>query len=598
MWKIVVGLIFVTVVFSVKGQFPKIQLANGYYEQGEEEKARRYYEDLAQRATNIPHIHENYLQLLRKSGNNHNTQVYLERILSWYPNNLSYHADELNFYREINQVEQVEKKLFSLLSNGDYNTYHFREIGIQLTNRKMYDLAKRAYQEGRRQAKSDEVYALELAKIHAYLNEKEDMVNEYLTYASLNSRNTNYIKNIFQDLLRDDEELTYLESVLVQRAQQDPEERIFSELLIWVEVQRSNYQGAFIQARALDRREGTGGQETYEVGRMALRNRSWDEAITIFEYLSKNYQTPGFNKHLIEAREEKIKHTNPVDEEAIRSLSGQYAQLYEQLGPNRATLEGLKNQARLHAFYLGEIEKAAILLRRIINESKSGPELIAECKLELGDIYLLKGEPWEATLLYAQVEKSEKGEPLSYEAKLRNARLHYYIGNFSLSKGHLDVLKQATTKDIANDAMDLSLLIADNTYLDATDQVMVDYAAVELLLFQNRTQEAEGKLLTMLERYENHSIRDELYWMMARIEERKGNYESAMDYLIKIREEYPYDILADDAAFKQAEMTHFSMSNKQSAQKLYQEFLTKFPGSRYAAEARKRFRMLRGDYGA
>ena len=35
---------------------------------------------------------------------------------------------------------------------------------------------------------------------------------------------------------------------------------------------------------------------------------------------------------------------------------------------------------------------------------------------------------------------------------------------------------------------------------------------------------------------------------------------------------------------------------KDKAMEIYREFLTKFPGSVYAAEARKRFRTLRGDF--
>jgi len=34
----------------------------------------------------------------------------------------------------------------------------------------------------------------------------------------------------------------------------------------------------------------------------------------------------------------------------------------------------------------------------------------------------------------------------------------------------------------------------------------------------------------------------------------------------------------------------------EKSKSLYQEFLSKYPGSFYAAEARKRFRTLRGDY--
>jgi len=76
---------------------------------------------------------------------------------------------------------------------------------------------------------------------------------------------------------------------------------------------------------------------------------------------------------------------------------------------------------------------------------------------------MLKEEPWEATLLYSQVEKNQRDAPLGYEAKLRNAKLSYYKGEFRLAQEHLDILKQATTRENCNDAMDLSMRIKENT---------------------------------------------------------------------------------------------------------------------------------------
>ena len=86
----------------------------------------------------------------------------------------------------------------------------------------------------------------------------------------------------------------------------------------------------------------------------------------------------------------------------------------------------------------------------------------AELKLKLADIYLYKDEVWEATLLYSQVDKSMKEEPLGHEARFKNAQLRYFIGEYEWAESQLKVLKAATSKLIANDAMTLSLVIKDN----------------------------------------------------------------------------------------------------------------------------------------
>jgi tetratricopeptide (TPR) repeat protein len=473
-------------------------------------------------------------------------------------------------------------------------------VGQQLASKRMYEQSAEFFLLARETSGLESNYSLELARVYGLLNNKEKMVEEYLNYAKVNRQNTAYIKNIFQNLLREDEDLTYLENALIRKIQQNPNERTFADLMIWLELQRKNFYGAFIQARALDKREETNGSQTMNVGRIAMDNGSWDDAITIFEYLTKNFpqanQQAFFRKMLIEAKEGKVKNTFPVDKQQIRNLSREYSRLYEEIGPNNYTFEALRNMAHLHAFYLGEIDTAAIVLRHLISSPRVSRNLVSQSKMDLGDIYILRDQPWEATLLYSQVEKAHRDSPLAYKAKLKNARLHYFTGNFSLAKSHLDILKRATTREIANDAIDLTVLITDNTYLDSTDVIMQTYAAVDLMIFQNQFRRAQRALQGMLVKYPRHSIVDEVYWQLSKIHLQAGEYQEAADYLQKIKTEFSYDILSDDAAFKLAEITERYLNDPVEAQNLYKDFLIKYPGSMYTSEARKRYRQLRGDF--
>ena len=60
--KTYICLLLVTIFFtkSYSQQTTEIQLANEYYGQGEYEKAKTLYEDLAKDYNNIPLIHNNY----------------------------------------------------------------------------------------------------------------------------------------------------------------------------------------------------------------------------------------------------------------------------------------------------------------------------------------------------------------------------------------------------------------------------------------------------------------------------------------------------------------------------------------------------------
>ncbi|RZK86745.1 MAG: tetratricopeptide repeat protein, partial [Hymenobacter sp.] len=222
-------------------------------------------------------------------------------------------------------------------------------------------------------------------------------------------------------------------------------------------------------------------------------------------------------------------------------------------------------------------------------------EAVSEAKIALGDLDLLRGEPWEATLLYSQVEKANPESVVGQEAKLRNARLNYYAGNFMLAKSHLDILKEATTREIANDAMQLSLLIQEGTAVDTLGLALKDYAAVEGLVFRNQLPQAISGLDALLAKYPGHDLTDDALLLKAQLQRRTGAYAAAATTLAQITENPKYDVLSDDALFLLAEIQEQNLGDKAKAQVLYQQVLTKYPGSIYVAEARKRFRRLRGD---
>ena len=292
----------------------------------------------------------------------------------------------------------------------------------------------------------------------------------------------------------------------------------------------------------------------------------------------------------------KIKNHFPIDTSAIRNLTVSYQNLISQIGLSNFTLEAYRQKALLHALYLDESDLAIEMLKEIINYPNAEQNIIAKAKLNLGDIYIITEESWESVLLYYQVEKSHKNEDLGEQAKLKNAKLSFYRGEFELAQEHLDILKNATRREIANDAMDLSILIKNNTILDSTQKALRAYADVDLMLYQNKKLKANQTLDSLIEEYEEHPILDEFLWLKAKMNKEQGEYEQAVELLSQIVYDMPYDILTDDALFEMALIYEELIEDTAKAQEYYQQLLTDYPGSIFVAEARKRFRNLRGDF--
>ncbi len=577
----------------------KAQLANEYYQQGSYDKARDLYDDLSGKKEIIPLIHSNYFELLLIEKDFKAAEKYIKQVLKYFPGNSQYESNVIALYHAAGEKDKKEAYTEDLKKHYYQNQLKLNVIAQNLVSQQLLDDAISFIAEARKISGNPYAFSLDMAGIYRMKNEKPEMTNEYINYARENPLNINYVKNIFQNILKEDDDLDFLENSLIKKIQSEPNNFLYADLLIWVELQRKNFYGAFIQARSLDRKKNTKGDESMRIGQIAMDNEAWDDAIRIFQYVSDTYDE-SYNyaiskRYIIRAKENKIRNIFPVDRAEIRTLINDYDNLIKEIGLNHISLEAQRNKALLHAFYLDEKDSAIFILQKVINNPRSSPQLIARAKMDLGDIYLLNGTPWESTLLYSQVEKSNKESPIGYEAKLRNAKLNYYTGNFTLAQSHLDILKLATTREISNDAIDLSLLIKNNTVLDSSEKIMQNFANIELMIFQNKVDQSITSLVQLISNNPTHPIVDESYWKLSGLLKQKGQFQEAIKYLDKILELFPTDILADDSMYEKGLIYQDHIKNEDLAMETYQKFLTQYPGSIYVAEARNKIRVLRGD---
>lgn len=574
-----------------------LELAREYFRKGDYQKAEGLYEKLVNERRFFAAAYPDYLKTLLAQRNYKEAEKLVKKTIKQNPGNYSYEVDLGLVYQAAGDKAAAEKHFNKIIAQTTpESTIAVASAFIQ---NELFDQAEKTYLHGRELSKNPLENNRPLIALYTYRQKNEALIPEVLNLLQENESELSYVQNMLQNSLRDDKALDALEKELIMRVQQNPDKLGYSELLIWLYVQRTEFYSALMQARAVDKRTRSGGSRVMELGAISAKNKDYQSAIEAYEYVVKEYPEGPYylvaRQRLINAREEQVQNTYPVDIDKIRALITDYDALLTEVGRTAGTVEVLQHMANLYAFYLDDKEKAVELLQEAIAMPRANPNMVAESKLTLGDIYLLKGEPWEATLLYSQVEKSHKETTIGHEAKLRNARLSYYKGDFELAQAHLDILKLATSREIANDAMDLSLLITDNTGLDSTTTAMEEYAAIELLIFQNKTQEALKSLDAMLQKYPGHSLTDEIYFQKAGIQERMGNFAEAVTSLQKIVDNPQVDILSDDALFRMAYIYEENLKDTNKAQQLYNDLLVKHQGSIFVAEARKRFRKLRGD---
>ncbi|MCC3156073.1 tetratricopeptide repeat protein [Hymenobacter sp. 15J16-1T3B] len=576
-----------------------VNVAREYARKGEWVKAEAVYDDLPADVQMAPNVLPDYLRTLVELKKYKDAEKLARKAVKRSPNEPALGVALGAVYTAAGDTTAARKQYEKVVAGLAPD--QVQPVAQEFQQRQLPRWAERSYLRGRALAKNEAEYSAQLVQLYTTNGQKEGVLKETLRMAEQNPdrEQLSFVRNMLQNALKTDADFDTLEKLLITRTQQQPEQATWSELLLWLHLQRRDFAGALVQARALDRRQHSEGRRVMDLAVIAQQNKDYETAIEGYQYVAQQYRGGEYyqpaRQQLIAAREEQVRNTFPVDQAKLRNLVGEYEQLLTEAGRTAQTAGVLRNLALLYAFQLDQKDKGMQLLQEVIDLPRADPQLVDEAKIALGDIYVLRAEPWEATLLYSQVEKSRKDSPLGYEAKLRNARLSYYAGDFKLAQSHLDILKQATSREIANDAMQLSLLIGDNTAMDTAGLALKDYAATELLVFQNKLPQAIKSLDQLLTKYPGHALTDEAWFLKGQLQRRTGDYAGAVETLARITSNPKYDILSDDALFLTAEIEEQNRQDKAKAQELYTQLLTKYSGSIYAAEARKRVRKLRGE---
>lgn len=584
-------------LFAQKSQ--DLMLANQYYKSGNCEKAVSIYKNLSPKV-NSSTYYKNYYDCLLKLNEYSQAERLTRKQQKKQPKNVRYIVDLGFIYKakeeERKATQQFQKAINTLKLNKVHSVNSLANI---FSNKKEFEWALKAYKKGQSLFPNHD-FGYQLANLYRNMGETEKMINAYIELIERQPNNRQNIQNTLQNTLGrtkgNGDNFEVLQNQLIQRIQKTNNTDL-SEMLIWLFMQQDEFGAAFIYSKALDKRLNEDGFRIYELATIAHENQAYGAAINAYDYLIKK----GTPSYILEAQILKVIAESEQTLSGIHSqkdlekLADIYEETLNELGRNISTAYLLKEYAHLQGFYLHNVKQAIDLLEDCISLTKKESELQAECKLELADVLLMQGERWEAILLYSQVEKSFKENPIGHEAKFRRARISYFQGEFDWAQAQLDVLKASTSKLIANNAMELSLLITDNMGLDTSAHAMQIFARAELLAFQNRWEESTNALDSLLLTFSGHSLSDEAIYKKAEIALRTKNYEQAINYFKEVAEKYAFDILADDALFQWAQLTEKHLKDFAKAQMLYEQILLEHNGSIYTAEARKRFRELRGD---
>ncbi len=552
-------------------------------------------------------------------------QIAYEELLKSQPNNSNYFQQIVSCYQQLQQFEKANKALEDRLDKFKQGNL-LVELGYNFQLQKNNDKAKKYYDQALDKIRKNpnEVYAIanafekkasvdyalqayqiavtlepkfnfnfQMALLYGQKGDTDNMIEMFLTESYKTPQNLIPIQNQFTRFLTEDSKENFneaLKKAILIRIQKT-QDLFWNEYLSWFYVQMKEYGKAFIQQKAIYKRNPESFSNIVNLGQLAIEENDDESAKEILGFVLENTQDLDLkiksNAYLMEM---KIKKAMPQDYPVIRQ---ELDALLKQFGESPFTLSLLKLKAHFVTFNLKDAEAGKSILKNVL-EMPINREQIAEIKMELADILLFEEKFNQALIYYSQIESDGNNSPVGQEANLKIAKTSYYKGDFKWANHQLEVLKSASTQLIANDALDLFLLISDNTVEDSTQVALKKFSHADFLLFQDKKQDALAAFQAILKENKGDTIEPVTLLRIGKIYESIGDTASALANYKQILDNFKECIYIDEALFYSAEI--YSKNNEiEKAQPLYEELITKHEDSIYYVTAQKKYRKLRGD---
>ncbi|MDY6436631.1 MAG: tetratricopeptide repeat protein [Bacteroidales bacterium] len=575
------------------------KLAREFYQKKDYEKAGEIYKNLYETYGYSTYF-TYYTDCLTLTGDYAAAEKALKSYLKQNPNNWKAHVDLAYNYMQQGENDKATKYLNKVLKDVPNNISSIREVASLLRNRNFNDLAIAMYDRGAKDPNIDYSFNLEKAYVYNSMLDFENATECYLLYLKENPEQYEMVKNrlrvmMMYDLNGNVDDV--IRMALLRKTQAEPENEEYASLLMWFSLQMQDYDLALMQLKALDKRgHGNYENDIIYIAQIASDNRQYDIAIDAYEYVLKKSGEGVFYVNatvgLIKTEYAQAVANGSHDKAFYDKLSERIDEAIRKIGINDETLPLITVQARIMAFELGRFEEAVALLNHSLEMNMSAYRK-AELKMELADIYLFTDEVWEATLLYSQIEKTLKNEPIAHEARFKNAQLRYFIGEFEWANATLDVLKAATSKLVANDAMTLSLTISDNLEYDTIG--LKRLAKADYYIYQRKYGLANQMLDSVVAYNPNEVSLPSAFYRKAKIAFEDGDFVTADSLYKRVYEGYADSYMADEALMEDAMLLERQLDRREEAMECYARLFDYYTASVYVAQARKSYRRLRDE---
>ena len=585
------NLIKIVFLFSFFAFAQNEQLALDYFEKGEFEKAVTMLESISSKQPANAYYFERLITCYQQLQQYEKAEKAIDDRNKKYRQPVLYVELGYNFQLQKN-TSKAQKQYELALAEVQREPNYAYQIGNAFEKKVLLDWALKVYdiaQKGNPNLNFD----YQVALIQGQMGNVELMTDKLLQFSFEKQDNTSLVQNYLSRFISEDVNGTftsYLKKALLTKTQKSPD-NYWNQFLSWLFVQQKEFGKAFIQERAIYKRNPDSFYNIVALAKLAINDKQNEDAADILQFVLENTQDVGLQMqahHFL--MQMKIEAANSSEYEAIY---GELVLLLRKYGISPYSLNLQILTAHFDAFYRKQPKEAIQLLNTTL-KLPLNVRAAAAVKMELADIMVFDEKFNQAILYYAQVEENLKNDELAHEASMKMAKANYFKNDFDWTFQQVKVLKQSSSLLIANDAIALFLLISDNSQ-DSTLTALTAYAKADFLLYQKKKDEALNGFLSILEKFKGDNIEDEALLKVGQILEEKKDYLKALKYYKNIIENHKESVFMDEALFYSAEIFNKNLNDAVQAKPLYEKVIFEHPDSIFYTEAQLQYRKLRGD---
>ena len=584
--------LYISLLFSLIAFSQNEQLAQYYYDKGDFEKALVSYQELSEGLPTNPFYFQRKIDCMQQLLQFAPAEKAIQERLDRYKQATL--LVELGYNFQLQKNDSKAKKYYDdAIDKIRKNPNEVYGVANTFEKKVLLEYALKSYLVASELVPTFD-FKYQTALLYGQLGNTDQMIANFLDEAVENPQSALMIQNQLTRYMSTDGDSKFNDSLrkaLIIRVQKS-QDVFWNQFLSWFYMQQKEFGKAFIQEKAIYKRNPESLTSIISLGQMAIEEGDNEVATEVMDYVLLNTTDVEMivqaHTYLLKMKMEK------AQEKDFAAINAQFELLLKQYGITPVTLSLQLKQAHFVSFLMKNPTEGKAIIKRAM-EMQLNQFDQAQCKMELADILLSEEKFNQALLYYSQIEENLQNNVLSHEASLKSAKTSYFKTDFEWALKQFKELKSASTQLIANDALEYFLLINDNTVADSTQTALKQFAKGDYLLYQNRNQEAIVQFQSILKSFKGQEIEGVTLLRLGRLYEKLGDYTLALAQYQDIIEHHSDGIYIDEALYFSADIYNKQLQQPDKAKSLYEKIIFGHQDSIYFVDARRKFRELRGD---